>query len=147
MRNMALDKRKIEAIELLVSGEKVSNIATLVGVSRKTIYNWLEDVEFKAELNALTHDIKEQGRSRITNKLDNYLEELERIALTSDSEKTRADALQYLINRVLGSPVAINKIETDEDNAANKNVSTEDLREEFKKFKVIGSKVANKNSK
>lgn len=144
---MSLDERKLEAIELLIKGENISNIATLVGVSRKTIYNWLEDVEFKAELNALTHDIKQQGKNRITNKLGNYLDEIESIALTGDSEKCRLDALQYLVNRVMGSPVAVNKLETEEDNPTNKNVSTEDLREEFKKFQVVGKKAANNKSK
>lgn len=142
---MSLDSRKIEAIELIVKGETISNIATLVGVTRKTIYNWLEDVEFKAEVNALTHDLKQQSKNRITNKLETYLNELESIALTCKSDKTRADALQYLINRAMGSPVAVNKLEVEEDSAAKKNETDEDLREEFQKFKVVGNKINTKS--
>lgn len=106
---MALNKNELKAMDLLLNGETVTDTAKIVGVTRKAIYNWKDKQEWKDEWNKRIHQIKTEGNNRITNNLDKYVTELEKIALTSESDKIRADALSYLINRVLGTPT--NKIE------------------------------------
>lgn len=132
---MALDERKMKAIENIVLGENYSNVAKLSGVSRQALYNWLDDDEFKAELDRRIQEIRKQGEQRIASKITTYISELEKIALTGKSEKNRSDALQYLINRDLGAPTSkISNITNDGDNDNNK-MSPETLNNELEEFK------------
>lgn len=104
-----LDERKEKAITLLLQGEQVINIHKIVGVARSTIYDWLQDTEFKNELDTRRQEIKTRGNNMILNKLDSCVDELLKIALTGRSEKVRSDTAQYLVDRVLGK--ATTKIE------------------------------------
>ena len=130
---MALDERKLKAIESIINGETMVNVAKLSGVSRQALYNWVEDDDFKAELDRRVQEIKNQGQQRITSKLTTYIDELERIALTSKSEKNKMDTLQYLVDRVLGRATSrIVDVTGDED--SKDKVSSDDLENEFKAF-------------
>lgn len=97
-----LDERKEKAITLILSGEAITDVAKLVGVCRQAIYNWLDDDEFKAELDRRRQEIVKQGNALILAELKTYVMELRKMALCGRSERNRLDALQYLIDRVLG---------------------------------------------
>lgn len=97
-----LTDKQIEAIELYVKGTTPTEIAKICGVNRTTFYDWLKKDEFKLELDKQQQEIKNRATSRISSKVDTYIGELERIALTSKSDKTRTDALTYLIDHVVG---------------------------------------------
>lgn len=103
-----LNDKKMKAIEYLIKGENVSDTAKLVGVSRQALYNWMDDSDFKAEFDKQIQEIRTQGQQRLNSKLTTYIQEIEKIALTGKSEKNKLDGLQYLINRILGTPT--NKI-------------------------------------
>lgn len=120
-----LDERKLKVIETLLKGENVSDTAKLCSVSRQTLYKWLDDDEFKAEMDRQIQEIKMQGQKRINSKLVTYVQEIENIALTSKSEKNKMDALIYLINRVLGTPT-------------NKTAEISDKEENESKFDLDG---------
>lgn len=125
---MVLNKKHYEAIELLVKGENITNVAKIVGVDRTSIYNWFKDKEFKATLNEYQQSIKTEGENIIKGKLTTYISELERIALTGKSEKNKLDALEYLVNRVMGTPT--NKVEqTVETKEEESNISIDDILE------------------
>lgn len=127
-----LDDRKEKVIGLLIEGEQITNIAKIVGVSRQAIYNWLNDSEFKNELDTRLQEIKTQGNNMIVNKLSSCIDELLKIALTGRSEKVRSDTSQYLVDRVLGK--ATTKIEqTTEQKGVN--VSNDDILNAFDKVK------------
>ena len=95
-----------EAIKYLLEGRKVSDIARLLNVSRTALYDWQRDEEFKAELERHRKDICDNINKKITDRLDIYVEQLHIIATTSKSEKNKLQALQYLMNRVLGAPTS-----------------------------------------
>lgn len=101
---MGLNERQQKVIELYAEGTSVTNIAKLCGVSRTTIYSDLDNDEVKAGVDRCLAEIKSQVEKQVVNKLDSYISELDRLALTSKSEKTRLDALQYLMDRGLGKP-------------------------------------------
>lgn len=123
---MVLNKRHYEAIELLIKGENITNVAKIVGVDRTSIYNWFKDKEFKATLNEYQQSIKTEGENILKSKLTTYIQELEKIALTGKSEKNKLDALEYLVNRVMGTPT--NKVEqTIEDKKEDDNIDIDDL--------------------
>lgn len=141
--NVALDKRQMKAMDLLLSGETITDTAKIVGVERKTIYRWKEREDWNVEWNKRIREIKTEGNNRITNNLSKYVTELEKIAMTGNSEKNKVDALQYLINRILGSPTnKMEDISNDKDN--EEKVDTNELEKEFNKFKVIDGKAKGK---
>jgi len=98
------DERYERVIDLYLEGKSIVDINKITGVSRPTIYKLLEDDEYKATIAKRLHDLRTQGQSRLENKLNTYVDELETIALTSENENTRKDCLLYLINRILGTP-------------------------------------------
>ncbi len=133
---MALDKRQMKAMDLLLSGETITDTAKIVGVERKTIYRWKEREEWNVEWDKRIQEIKTEGNNRITNNLDRYVTELEKIAMKGKSEKNRVDALQYLINRILGSPTSkVQDISDSKDK--NNNVDTEQINKEFNRYRAV----------
>lgn len=103
---MVLEEKHYKAIEYMLEGRKMSDIAKLLGVGRTTLYDWKNDEEFKAELERHRKDIRDTINKKITDRLDIYVEQLHIIATTSKSEKNKLQALQYLMNRVLGAPTS-----------------------------------------
>ena len=81
---------------------KPTDIAKVVGISRATFYDWLKKEEFASEVDRYIQEIKTSAEKNMSAKVDNYIRALEEIAFTGRSEKNRADALTYLLDRVLG---------------------------------------------
>lgn len=103
---MGLDDRKLKAIDLIIKGENISKVAEIVGVNRATIYNWMNDKNFKAELSRQTTELKSQIDKKLLTNIEPLLEKLVKIALKSKSDKTALDACIYAINRIVGTPTA-----------------------------------------
>ena len=96
------DVRKDKAITLYLRGDKATDIAKVIGISRTTLYDWYGNSEFKAEVEKRRDDIKIQVSNYITNDLALYVDKMRKIALTGTSDRESAGACQYLIDRVLG---------------------------------------------
>lgn len=120
-----LDERKERVINLLIQGEQITNIAKSMGLSRTSIYNWLEDTEFQNELDKRVREIKSQGNRIILNKLSACIDQLLTIALMGQSEKVRSDTAQYLVDRVLGK--ATTKIEQSITEQQQDKITQEDI--------------------
>ena len=88
-----LDTRQLKAIELLASGETVRVTADSVGVNRKTVYDWLKKENFKAELDRQVKELKSNVEKKLLSNVNPFLDELTKIALYSESDKTRLDAI------------------------------------------------------
>ena len=99
---MALTDKQREAIEYIVKGENISNVAKLVKVNRTTIYEWMKKEEFKSEIDRLTTEIKNGVKQKINAKIDSVLDQVYKIATTSKSEKNKLDACTYLLDQALG---------------------------------------------
>jgi transposase len=136
---MALNERQEKVIQLYASGETITNIAKITGVSRNTIYTDLDSVDVKAGVDKCLTEMKNQAEKKISADLDLYITEFKKIALTGKSEKNRLDALQYILNRVYGTPT--NKIADVTDAADKDSITSEQLEDEFSKFKVITDEV------
>ena len=93
---MALTDKQREAIEYIVQGENISNVAKLVKVNRTTIYEWMSEVD------RLTTEIKNGVKQKINAKIDSVLDQVYKIATTSKSEKNKLDACTYLLDQALG---------------------------------------------
>ena len=130
------DERQLKAIELLVSGESVSETARLVGVNRKTISDWKSREFFKAEMDRQVTELKSGIEKKILTNINPMLDKLIKIALKSDSDKTSLDAIIYSLNRIIGTPTS--KVQEIKDNNTNNNQEDiEDLLEELEEDHII----------
>ena len=126
-----LDTRQLKAIELLASGETIRVVADSVGVNRKTIYDWLKKENFKAELDRQVKELKSNIEKKLLSNVNPFLDELTKIALYSDSDKTRLDAITYCINRLVGTPTKVQQDITDEETKENNKIDIDSVLEEI----------------
>ena len=124
---MQLGEKHFKAIEYIIKGENLSNVARITGVSRTALYNWLEEEEFKAELNRQRQEIKDSAKERINANIGIYIAQLHEIATTSQSEKARIEASTYLLNRVLGTPTRVQQDITEDANKEDNSINIDDI--------------------
>lgn len=129
-----LNERQKKECELYAEGETITNIAKICNTSRQTVYEDMKRDEWKANLDELVTEIKVQGEKKIMSKVDKYIGELDKIAMTSKSENTKKDVLMYLLNRIYGSPT--NKNQDITDNKDDNNIDKDTLQNDFNKFKL-----------
>lgn len=99
-----LQEKQMIAIELLCQGKTKAETCREINLSRRTLYNWLNDQEFNAELERLENAKKKEAQTTINSHAIKYISELEKIAFTSKSDKIRSEVLMYLLDRSLGKP-------------------------------------------
>ena len=128
-----LDARQLKAIELLASGETVRVVADSVGVNRKTVYDWLKKENFKAELDRQVKELKSNVEKKLLSNVNPFLDELTKIALYSESDKTRLDAITYCINRLVGTPTKVQQDITEKEEMQTN--SKADIQEMLKKVR------------
>ncbi|WP_010249190.1 phBC6A51 family helix-turn-helix protein [Acetivibrio cellulolyticus] len=123
-----LDERQLKAIALLIeNNRKKTEIAEIVGVSRQCIYDWMKNTEFSTELDSRLQEIKTYGENNIKANLYKYIQTVDVLASTAESEKIRLDAAQYLIDRVLGKTTSKLDITAE----AKQSISGSDILEDF----------------
>ncbi|WP_346905913.1 IS630 transposase-related protein [Clostridium sp.] len=127
---MIISDTHLKAIEYIIEGKSMTDIAKICGIGRATLYNWLDNKEFKAELDKQRQDIKTNIETKVVSKLGVYLDELHRIATTSKNDKERRSACEYLVDRALGKSTTKVADVTEE---SNKN-SVEDIDDMIEKI-------------
>lgn len=116
---MVIDKQKVECIDYLIAGYTITDTAKLLNICRQSIYNWLADKDFKAELDKRIQELSVAGNNKILADVITYVDRLKLLATKSKSEKVQLDALTYLLDRVYGKPTSnlnVNDNEDDKDN-------------------------------
>ena len=104
-----INKQKSETISYLVQGGiSKGDIAKMVGVSERSLYRWLNDEEFKAELQKQAEVFEKQvikeSQTLLRGQLSTSIKGIVEIANNNDNkEETRLKAYQYLVDRVLGN--------------------------------------------
>lgn len=107
-----LDEKKILAIQLLVDGESTKvDIANKIGVQRSTLYDWLNNKEFKAELDKRIQERKNLCEKIIDSKLQDAVRILWETIETTKDMRVKAQLLTYTIDRALGKPTTKMDIE------------------------------------
>lgn len=122
---MQLTEKHYRIIEYLIKGYKYTEIAEMVPCARQTIYNCLDDADFRAELDKCRHEIKNTAQSKILAKTDTYLSKIEDIAFNSASDNVKLNALQFLWETVYGKATA--KVEQTIDNKVDDNNKLDDM--------------------
>ena len=128
MKEKTLTEKQVRAIDLIIKGETLSDVARLVGVSRQTVSFWKNSDEvFKAELEKSIQGLKSQVNARILDNMTPLMDKLIKIALKSSSDKTSLDAIIYALNRVCGTPTNKTQDITEDQGKDNKNTNIEDM--------------------
>lgn len=104
-----LTEEKIQCIEYLVQGVTKTEIAKLIGKSRNAIYLWLEDGEFKSELNKRIQERKTEAKSKLNTKLPQAIDKVWYLIENAESDKVKGDLLKYWIDREMGTPTSMTK--------------------------------------
>lgn len=119
---------------MIIEGEKITDIAKKIGVSRVTIYSWKDSDEVKAELNRRKQDLAHQGNNYIMRDLYTYIDNIKALANDKSDKRVCLAANQYLINRIYGSPASTVETTTDNDeDSMNEN----ELEQQLNKFKNL----------
>ncbi|NRT90044.1 phBC6A51 family helix-turn-helix protein [Clostridium beijerinckii] len=132
---MIIAEKHIQAINLMLMGNLTNaNIAKTVGVSEKTIYNWLDNKDFKAELQKRTDELNsqqtEESRRQILGLMPLAISNLAEI-MSDKSNPKFFETNKYIIDRNLGNTTT--KIETStNDNEKNTDVDIDQLVNEIK---------------
>ncbi len=94
--DFALSAKQVRALPYMLSTPKVTEAAAAVGVSRTTIYRWLEDPSFAAELNRCREDATEEALRALKGML---IQSVEAVAglLQSENERVRLGAARLAL--------------------------------------------------
>ena len=122
-----ITEQQSEMIDLLISGEQKTDIAKRLGVSRQTIYAWLQLKEVKKEKQKRLNDIKKEAKNKIATKVDNCIDVIYDIALKSKDTRTKFQAAKYLCDQFIGSPTAEKTEKTEENNKITVCLEDDDI--------------------
>jgi len=84
-----LTAKQEQAIELLLSGFSVSEVASKLEISRTTLYSWQEQDDFRKELARMRELLKAESENQIVGLTREAIEAV-RAGLKSEDDSTRA---------------------------------------------------------
>ena len=97
---MNLTERHKTALNLLLEGNlNKSEIAKCVEVSRTTLYNWIEDADFRAAYDEAAEETDRQIKRRIVNLANRALDRQERILTDSKNDNAAAMVAKDVLDR------------------------------------------------
>lgn len=128
-----LTKDQEKMITAYIEGNKITDIAKVVGISRQTVYSWLEKDEVKAELDRRKQDLANLGNQIILRGINTYISNIKALANDTSDKRVCLAANQYLLNRIYGNPTSI--VESTE--SESESVNEFELEAELKRFKLI----------
>lgn len=129
-----LTKDQEKLITMLIEGNRITDIAKKIGVSRQTIYSWKDNSEVKAELDRRKQDLANQGNQLILRDLTTYIDNVKDLANDKSDKRVCLAANQYLLNRIYGNPTAV--LETNNEDTGD-NVDTNELEIQLNEFKKL----------
>ena len=107
MSNELLTQQQQAAASLLANGSMEKQaIAKYIGISRTTLYQWMKNDNFNAEVDRLKHEIKVFGQEIIAGKLAEAVSKYWNLIESTDNQRVKAEGYQYFINRNLGKPTS-----------------------------------------
>ena len=126
-----LDERQVKAIESKVLGGNITEMAKAAGVSRNTIYKWIELEEFKAEVSRCQQEYISSTIQIITAYAPKNAQALIKLADTTTSKKIELDARLALLNKTMPNTT---KVSIDDGRDAKDSVPIDVLDKEIKEF-------------
>ena len=131
-----LNNNQLKFVELYCKGESINNISKILDISSATLYSYLKKEEIRKEIGERERRVKAKAISKLNNKLEYYIDELEDIARNTENDKTKTDIYIYLINRVLGNPKAQSGAK-EEQKAEQRAEEKKAIKEQLKLIKAL----------
>ena len=95
-----LHPKQLAAIALLATGRHYTEVATAVGVERKTLWTWRQSKPFVAALNAELLSIREAAQARLLSLANKAFDALERTLVETDNDNARIAAVKLVLERL-----------------------------------------------
>lgn len=131
-----LDERHFKAIETKSKGGNITDMAKAAGVSRNTIYAWLELEEFKAELRRCEQEFISSTIDIITSYAPKNAKKLIELADSTTNKKLELDARLALLSKTMPNTT---KLTVDDARDTKSRVSADILDAEMKEIDDIDS--------
>lgn len=128
---MILDARKEQAIQLLLDGRLTkTQVASEVGCTRQTLYDWLKSADFSAELDRRKTELKDLGQQMFASKLADAIVGYWNLIQNTENDKVKADGYEYFIDRQLGKVTSRLEVTADaKTDGSNKDILEDELDE------------------
>ena len=125
-----LSDKQIQAANMLLEKKKKTDIARDLGIQRSTLYSWIDNEEFKLFMDKRREELLKATMNDMKSDIGVLIDQVKKIALTSDNENTRLTACQMILDRVLGKAVAKSEIELNTNDNATNEVDLDSLLED-----------------
>ena len=126
-------------IDLILEGHKMTEIAKETGIYRSQLYRWLNNTEFKAELETRRAQLRKSAKDKITGQVNTLADEMLNLAMNSTDQRVKMQTIKYLLDRALGVPTATKEDDNTSGNG-DKSKDTNTLKKELddiKNLKVV----------
>ena len=126
-------------IDQILEGKRMTEIAKDTGIYRSQLYRWLKNKSFSAELETRRAQLRKSASDKITGQVNSLVDKMLDLAENSTDNRVKYNAIKYLLDRCLGTPVTAGKLDDNAADDSNKN-DTNNLKselEEIKKLTVI----------
>ncbi|EGT3637720.1 resolvase [Clostridium sp. HMSC19D02] len=133
-----LSEDESNAVYLLISGLTVTEVAKAIGVTRQTIYNWMNREHIRKEIDRRKQELTNQGNLLILKDLETYINNIKELASDKSDKRVMLAANQYLINRIYGTPT--NTIIQAEDDSGGMGMDTTEIEAAIAKIRIRTSK-------
>lgn len=97
---MALSSKQLRAIPILIASDTIEEAAQEIGVSRTTLYSWLEKEEFDQAVKVARRKLLDKSLNKLTNVSMKAVNTLEKL-LDAESEAVRRAAANDVLNHSL----------------------------------------------
>jgi predicted DNA-binding protein YlxM (UPF0122 family) len=131
---MTLTIKQEQCIDLLLLGNKKTEIVDKLDIQRQSIYDWLKKPEFIEYMELRKQEAISYGENYLNSKIMTYLEGLHKIATETKDDKLKASTMIYLLNQIIGVPVSkveVKNVGTED----NKGLHKESIEATFEKFR------------
>ncbi|CZR99303.1 hypothetical protein CDFC105_72909 [Clostridioides difficile] len=133
-----LSEDESNAVYLLISGLTVTEVAKAIGVTRQTIYNWMNREHIRKEIDRRKQELTNQGNLLILKDLETYINNIKELASDKSDKRVMLAANQYLINRIYGTPTST--VIQAEDDSGGMCMDTTEIEAAIAKIRIRTSK-------
>lgn len=134
----SINEIQSNVIDLILEGHKMTEIAKETGIYRSQLYRWLNNEDFKAELESRRAQLRKSAKDKITGKVNTLADEMLNLAMNSTDQRVKMQAIKYLLDRALGTPTISKEDDSSGDKEKNKDDNALKAEmEEIKKLTVI----------
>lgn len=135
----SINEIQSNVIDLILEGHKMTEIAKETGIYRSQLYRWLNNSEFKAELETRRAQLRKSAKDKITGQVNFLADEMLKLAKESTDQRVKYNAIKYLLDSSLGVPTAA-KEDSSSNDTSDKSKDTNTLKKELddiKNLKVV----------